>query len=306
MNNKLKKKALGILGPTAAGKTQTAVSLAQLFSGEVVSCDSVQIYKRLNIGSAKPAPEEIKNIPYHLIDIFDPDFQIDAGIYKKMAEEAILNIIDSGKLPIITGGTGMYFNSLYYGFFEGPGRDNEFRKELEKRASLEGLGSLYAEMKKNDAEYSVKVQPNDKRRIIRALEVYHKTGIPFSKIRSCNQKLDLEWFIIGLECDRKILYEKIEERVDQMVQSGLVEETEGIIKDFGAGAFALGCIGYRHALNYIEGKWNFEQFVYNLKLDTRHYAKRQMTWFKKIKEIHWHRIEDWEEIVKAVKLFLSE
>jgi tRNA dimethylallyltransferase len=299
------KKILAVVGPTASGKTRLAIELALAFSGEVVSCDSVQIYKHLNIGSAKPCPEEINDVPFHLLSIFEPDHRPDVGIYKKLAEQSIAEIHKKGKLPVVAGGTGMYFNSIYYGLFRGPGRNDALRKSLRERASRDGTEALYNDLEKCDPETALKVGKKDLLRIIRALEVFYITGSPISSQYKDNKRLDLDWFIIGLDIDRKLLYQNIERRIDNMISAGLVEETKSIMKLYGSNAYALSSIGYRHAVNYISGAWNFNEFLYLLKRDTRHYAKRQITWFKKNKDIHWFNTLSPENIFSSVSEFLS-
>lgn len=297
--------AIAVVGPTGVGKTELAIYLSGELNGEIVSCDSVQLYRFLDIGSAKPSPEERRAVPHHMIDNFDPDYRIDVGIYKSIAERDIIDISARGKIPVITGGTGLYFNSLYYGLISAPSYSAEHRLDLEKRASIEGLGEIYKELQRVDPESAGKILPNDKRRIIRALEVYYLSGVPISKMRETNKKLGLNWYIIGLNRERKDLYELVEARVDKMITDGLIEETRGIINRFGRDAFALGSIGYRHALKYLEGEWNLEVLISQLKQDTRHYAKRQITWFKKNKNVHWYHPDQREFILEDIRKFLS-
>lgn len=298
-------KILGIVGPTASGKTDAALALARLFNGEVVSCDSVQVFKHLDIGSAKPGAGELKGVPYHLIDIFEPVVRADVGEYKKLAERKIIEILDKGRVPIVAGGTGMYFNSLYYGLFAGPGRDNGIRERLLERAGVSPR-ALYDELLVYDPASAARIPPNDLRRIVRALEVYYRTGKPISELHRDNKKLELDWFIAGLDLERKSLYEKIEKRIDQMMGEGLVEETRVIIERYGKEAYALSSIGYRHAVNYISGLWTLDETVCYLKRDTRRYAKRQLTWFKKNRDIHWFEASDFAPIRCSVEKFLSQ
>jgi tRNA dimethylallyltransferase len=293
-------KIIGIVGPTASGKTGIALGLAREFNGEIISCDSVQIFKHLDICSAKPSQSETGKIKYHLIDLIEPDCRIDAGMYKSLAESKILEVLASGQTPIVAGGTGMYFNSLYYGLFSGPGRSDKIRDDLASRQE----DSLYEELVQRDPESAGKIKSGDTRRIVRALEVYYSTGRPISELHRENKKLELNWFIIGLICDRQTLYGRIEKRVDFMIGEGLLKETEDIISKFGKEAYALSSIGYRHASNYLSGVWTYEEFVFFLKRDTRRYAKRQMTWFKKNGDIHWFDILDAEGIKGAVRGFL--
>ncbi len=299
------KAAIAVVGPTGVGKTEIAIYLAGEINGEIVSCDSVQLYRFLDIGSAKPSPEEQSLVSHHMIDEFDPDYRIDVGVYKSLAERDIIDIHSRDKIPLITGGTGLYFNSLYYGLISSPSRSAELRIGLEKRASIKGLGEIYKELQIIDPGSAGKILPNDKRRIIRALEVYYLTGVPISKMKETNKKLGLNWYIIGLNRERKDLYERVEARIDKMIEEGLIEETRGIISKFGREAFALGSIGYRHALKYLDGEWNLEVFLRQLKQDTRHYAKRQITWFKKNKDIHWYHPDQKKIIIEDVKKFLA-
>jgi tRNA dimethylallyltransferase len=296
--------ALAVLGPTAVGKSETAIRLASIFKGEIVSCDSVQVYRFLDIGSAKPAFNERKQVPHHFLDIFDPDFQIDVGIYKNLAEKTILSIQKRRCLPVVTGGTGLYFNSIYYGLSDAPARDEAVREELENKVATEGLEFLYCQLKESDPESAQKILPGDKRRIIRALEVYQIARIPLSRFQSQNKKLPIRWLLIGLTLERKQLYQRIENRVEKMLERGLLQETEAIMQKFGKDAFALGSIGYRHARNFLQGIWTKEEMVENLKKDTRHYAKRQMTWFRKNKDIHWFDVFDFEGVERAARDFL--
>lgn len=294
-------RALAVVGPTAAGKTPLAIELARRFDGEIVSCDSVQIYKHLNIGSAKPGPEELAAARHHMIDLFEPDFRADVGLYKSLAEEAIRDILSRGKLPIVCGGTGLYFNALYYGLFEGPTRDNSIRAELEARFEAGEAPLLYQELRELDPDAASKIEPADKRRIIRALEVIRSAGEPISLLQKKNKKLDLNWFLIGLNMERAELYRRIEARTDAMIDRGLAEETRALAAAFGESAYALGAIGYRHALMFLRGEWNINEFRAQLKQDTRRYAKRQITWFRKISEIHWHTPGELDPLWKELR-----
>ncbi|OHD56484.1 MAG: tRNA (adenosine(37)-N6)-dimethylallyltransferase MiaA [Spirochaetes bacterium GWF1_51_8] len=305
MNPVSKGKIAAIIGPTATGKTSAAVELASRFNGEIVSCDSVQIYRGLDIGSAKPQRADMERVPHHLIDRLDPDTTVDAWKYKTLAEEAILDILSRGRTPFLAGGTGMYFNSLYFGMFEGASRDDKVRKELEERAVRDGLGSLLEELAQIDPDSAVKILPNDKRRIVRALEAYRVTGVPLSRLRENNKKLDLDWLIIGLNMERKTLYARIDNRVDDMLRAGLIAETEALIATYGRDAHALQSIGYRHAAEFLDGRMDLTEMTELLKQDTRHYAKRQLTWFRKVPGVHWFNPGQLEQIGQTVAAFLS-
>ncbi len=268
-----------------------------------MSCDSVQIFKHLNIGSAKPSLEERGIVRHHLVDVFEPDVQIDVRIYKEHAEKAILEIIDRGKIPFVVGGTGMYFNSLYYGLSDAPSRNDEIRSQLEEKANKYGLQSLYEELNRVDKETASKVSLNDKRRIIRALEVYYVSGKTFSEINRSNKKLEANWLLISLFPERAKLYEKINIRVEDMIKNGLVEEVKFIVKKYGENAYALGSIGYKEVLDYLRDKICFEDMKELIKKNTRNYAKRQYTWFKKLGGIKFSP-EDIEAIDNEIKNFI--
>ncbi len=298
-------KILAILGPTAVGKTDLTLNLAGRFSAEIISCDSVQLYQYLDIGSAKPGPDLLVQVPHHLISVFSPDFRINAGIYKQHAETAISSCIDRGILPVLSGGTGMYFNALYYGMFSSQSSDAEVKKSLIDRAEKEGLDTLYEELIRLDPDCRETVMPRDRQRIIRCLEVLTVCGQPLREMQKNNDKLDLDWYLIGLDRDRQELYQRIELRVDQMLDSGLIRETAALSEQFGKDAYALGSIGYRHVLKYLAGEWDQETMVSELKKDTRHYAKRQLTWFRKNPDIHWYHPDDMDRILQDVQGFLT-
>lgn len=302
-------KIVAILGPTAVGKTNISITVARKFNGEVVSCDSVQIYKFLNIGSAKPTSAEQSLAFHHLIDVFSPKHRVNVGEYKRLAEKAIQSILANNRLPIVAGGTGMYFNSLYYGLFEGETRNDDFRAELEAQVDAEGLAFLYSRLNSQDPAASEKIYPNDKYRIIRALEVLHTTGKSITELQKENLKLDLKWHIILLNIDRAILYERINARVDKMIDAGLIEETQALVDEHGANAYALGSIGYKHCLRYLSGEWNKDELIYQLKRDTRRYAKRQLTWFRRLQSAMpsatWYAPSDEERILNDIERFLE-
>lgn len=297
-------KIIAIVGPTASGKSALAFFFARKYDGEIVSCDSVQIFKHLNIGSAKPSEEEKNLVKHHLIDVFEPDVQSDVRIYKELAEKAILDIVNRGKIPFVVGGTGMYFNALYYGLSDAPSRNEEIRKSLEKKAEKYGLELLYDELTKVDKETASKVARNDKRRIIRALEVYYISGKPLSEINKTNKKLEADWLVISLLPDRAKLYEKINMRVEEMIEKGLVDEVKSIVEKYGENAYALGSIGYKETLDYIKGKISFEEMKELIKKNTRNYAKRQYTWFKKFAQSGYSP-EEIDTIDNKIKEFIN-
>ncbi|NPV00799.1 MAG: tRNA (adenosine(37)-N6)-dimethylallyltransferase MiaA [Brevinematales bacterium] len=298
-------KIISIIGPTASGKTSIAVEIASRFNGEIVSCDSVQIYQELNIGSAKPSTEEMRSIPHHLINILSPDTVVDAWKYKELAETVIGDILSRTKIPFLTGGTGMYFNSLYFGMFEGASKDEAIRARIMRRIEKEGSGPAINELKMIDPEIGDKILPNDIRRIVRALEVYYVTGTPISKLHELNRRMELDWLIIGLNPDRKALYERINARVDKMIEQGLIDETAMLMEKYGADAHSLQSIGYRHCVDFLGGKIGRDTMIKMTKQDTRHYAKRQWTWFRKIPAVRWFDPSRTDAIAETVSSFLK-
>lgn len=296
-----KNKILAILGPTASGKTALCVRLAELIPAEIISCDSVQVYKYLDIGSAKPEPLILDRYPHHLISIYEPDQPVNAGMYKKAAEEAIQDCHNREILPMLSGGTGMYFNALYFGMFSLPSSDSGVRQSLLARLEAEGLESLYQELLQKDPCSQSRVMPRDKQRILRNLEVIEVTGRPLSELQQDNERLDLDWLLIGLDLPRDVLYQRINERAEQMLEAGLVEETRRLAERFGKDAPALSAIGYRHALAFLEGRWDWDTLLYELQKDTRHYAKRQLTWFRKNQAIQWFDPSEPGLIIEAVQ-----
>jgi tRNA dimethylallyltransferase len=247
----------------------------------------------------------MKGIPHHLIDILSPDTVVDAWKYKELAEKVIGDILSRAKVPILSGGTGMYFNSLYFGMFEGASRDEIIRARIVQRIENEGTAPVLDELKLIDPEIGDKISPNDTRRIVRALEVYYVTGTPLSKLRELNRKMELDWLIIGLNPDRKALYERINTRVDEMIENGLIEETARLMEKYGSEAHSLQSIGYRHCVEYLNRKIDRESMIAMIKQDTRHYAKRQWTWFRKIPGIRWFDPSHLSTIAETVSSFLE-
>lgn len=300
----IKNKILAIVGPTAVGKTTLTLNLAQHLHSQIISCDSVQIYEDCNIGSAKPTRAELDLVPHHLISKYPPSQRINVAVYKKDAEGIIQTLGNLNIIPIVSGGTGMYFNSLYYGLFSQKSQDRQFRQELELQVEAGGLDKLFEKLCSLDPAAGNNIKARDKVRIIRALEVLHCTGRSIFELQEQNERLDLDWYIIGLNRDRAELYRRIEERVDIMLQQGLISETKTIIEKYGRDAYALGSIGYRHVCQYLNGEFDYDTMVETLKKDTRHYAKRQLTWFHKNKDIHWYHPDDISPVIKAAEEFL--
>lgn len=298
---------IAICGPTASGKTKLSIELAKNMGGEIVSCDSMQIYKYMNIGTAKPTEKEKCDIKHHMIDIVNPDERFSVMEYQKGAMDAIKDILSRNKVPIIVGGTGLYLDSIVNNLrLPKIDFDEEYRKYLEKRAEEEGLDVLYREAYKIDPEATEKISINDKKRIIRILEIYHETGInkTVQNILSKSKESEYDFLIFGLQMNREILYGRINRRVDEMVENGLIEEVEmvkGMYKDFPT---AMQAIGYKEVVEYLKKEITKEEMIEKIKQDTRHYAKRQMTWFNKNKNIIW--LDALDDMQNNIKVILEE
>ncbi len=292
------KKLVVILGPTASGKTELAISLAKKINGEVVSADSRQIYRGFNIGTAKPTREMMKKVKHYLIDIKKPNQIYTAWQYKKDAVEKINKIIERGKIPFLVGGTGLYIKAVVDNLkIPQVEPDLKLRKKLELRIKKEGLKNLYEELIKIDPEAAYIVDPNNPRRVIRALEVALKTKKPFSLQRKKGKPL-FDVLQIGLLPNK----EKIEKRADKMIKAGLVKEVKNLIKTYDKNLPTFDAIGYREIIDYLGGKISLAEAIEKIKKNTWRYAKRQMTWFKKDQRIHWIRSK--KEAEKLIKKFL--
>ncbi len=279
-----------ILGPTASGKTKVSLEIADILKGEIISADSRQIYRFMDIGTAKPGADERNGIPHHLIDIVNPDEYFSAADYSTKAREAIRDVLDRGKEPIVVGGSGLYLRALFKGIFKAPGKDEEFRSRLKQRAEEFGIGSLYKKLEKKDPEAAKRIGPHNLVRIIRALEVYELTGKKISDLQKEGEYPPEEYrFIkIGLKLDRELLYKRIDQRVEQMIEAGLVDEVKNLKeKGYDLRLAPLRTFGYKEIFQYLDGKMPLEQARENIKLETRHYAKRQITWFRKEEAIFW-------------------
>ena len=300
-----KPKVIVIVGPTASGKTALSIELAKIINGEIVSADSMQIYKELNIGSAKPTIEEMQGIEHYMIDIISPECRYSVAEYKKQAENAIEEIISKEKVPIVVGGTGLYVNSLIYGIeYEENKFDENYRNKLMDLAKTEeGLNKLYIDAKKIDKKAMEKISKNDKKRIIRILEIYHQTGKTKTEQEIASRKNDVkyDYKIYGLNTDRQYLYERINKRVDIMIDCGLIEEVKSILTNHQEFSTAMQAIGYKEIVQFLQGKITKEEAIEKIKQETRRYAKRQITWFKRIKNIQWLNSKDnWQKNLNII------
>lgn len=290
-----KEKVIVICGPTASGKTALSIELAKKIDGEVVSCDSMQIYKDMDIGTAKPTKEEMQGIKHYLIDFVSPDERYSVADYKKDAKKAIKEILEKGKTPIVVGGTGLYIDSLIYEIeYQDIKFDETYRKALEEQVEKNGLDMLYEKAKKIDPKAIEKISRNDKKRILRILEIYHATGKNKTEQEKESRKKEVEYDykVYALDWDREKLYERINKRVDIMIEQGLIEEVRKIYKKYEKFPTAMQGLGYKEVVEYIEGNTTKEEMIEKIKQETRRYAKRQLTWFRKNKQTIWLNAQD--------------
>ena len=286
----MKPKVIVIVGPTASGKTFLAIELAKKIDGEIVSCDSMQIYKDMTIGTAKPTLEEQEGIKHHLIDFISPSQRYTVSDYKKDAKRAIEEILGKKKVPIVVGGTGLYAESLIYEIeYPEINTDEEYRKKLEKEAEEYGLENLYLEACKIDSKAMEKISKNDKKRILRVLEIYHETGKTKTELEALSRQNEnlYDYHIFGINYPREQLYERINKRVDIMIDNGLIDEVKTLFSKYNSFPTALQGIGYKEIKEYLDGTLTKKEAIDKIKQESRHYAKRQMTWFKKYKDLIW-------------------
>jgi tRNA dimethylallyltransferase len=297
---------LVLVGPTAIGKTNLSLMLANRYGCEIVSLDSMQVYRHMDIGTAKASKEERGDVVHHLIDIVDPNENYDAARFTADALKAIQGIHGRGKIPILTGGTGLYLRALLHGIFPNVPINEEVRLRLQQRLTAEGCSKLHEELIAIDRISGERINKNDSQRLLRALEIYYASGIPWSKHleeqRRQNPKVIFAHLLqIGLTCDRERLYSRINRRCQQMIDAGLEGEVRNLLAmGYDRSMKSLGSIGYRHMLNYLEGEWSLAEMINLLARDTRRYAKRQYTWFSKVHDLQWFPVNEPERIVKCV------
>lgn len=272
-----------ISGPTACGKTAVSVELAKIINGEIISADSMQVYKYMDIGTAKITEEEKQGIKHYLIDDLYPNEEFSIAVFQKMAKEALSEIYNKEKMPILVGGTGFYVNGLIYDNDFTPGeKDNKMRLELEKEATEKGNEYVHNILMELDPEYAETVHPNNVKRVIRAIEYCRDTGEKFSEYNA-REKMrepayDVKSFILNM--DRDLLYDRIEKRVDIMIKNGLVKEVSNLMEKYPTNLVSMKGLGYKEIIGYLKGEYSLEEAIYILKRDTRHFARRQLTWFK--------------------------
>ena len=304
-----KPKIIVICGATAVGKTSAAIDLARIFNGEIISADSRQIYRYMNIGTAKPAPEQLAEIPHYIVDFIDPDQHFDAGQFAGMAHDIILKLLRKNQLPFVVGGTGLYIKALLNGLFEDNISDTSIRERLKQEAEDYGKTALYERLKKIDPETANRLHPNDIYRIMRALEVFEISGNPISKRHREHRFSELRYRVLklGLYLDREILYKRIDQRVDMMISEGLIDEVRAILKrGYSPDLKSMKAIGYSHLIDYLMGNCSLDKAVSALKRDTRRYSKRQMTWFRADSEINWIKPTEINTAIPLINKFLEK
>lgn len=299
----LPRKVLILVGPTASGKTSVSIELAKLLKGEIISADSRQVYKHLDIGTAKPSALQLSFVKHHFVDMLLPDEDFNAGEFGERGREVIDEIFERTKTPIVVGGSGLYVQSLIDGFFDGPAADKEFREAMERRVSEDKLPELIAELRRVDPVSVQRIDLTKPRRIIRALEVFQATGKPISEHHE-ESKIEITFtpLLFGLEWDRKQLYQRIDQRCDEMIRNGLLEEVEALKKrGYGPYLNALNTVGYAETFDYINGIISYDEMMRLFKQNSRRYAKRQMTWFRKDKRIRWMQMNEGNNFMTTSK-----
>lgn len=280
-----------LTGPTAVGKTKLSISLAKAVGGEIISADSMQVYKYMDIGSAKIRPEEMQGVPHHLVDVLKPEEEFHIVRFQEMAKKAMNEIYAKGRIPILVGGTGFYIQAITREIdFTEAVQEDGYRRELEELAKREGAEALHKMLEKSDPVSAKEIHANNVKRVIRALEFYHQNGTPISahnqEQKEHKSPYNLAYFV--LNAPRELLYERIDQRVDEMLKSGLLDEVETLkARGCHRGMVSMQGLGYKEMLAYLDGEYPLEEAVRILKRDTRHFAKRQLTWFRREKEVIW-------------------
>ncbi|KZS48272.1 tRNA (adenosine(37)-N6)-dimethylallyltransferase MiaA [Paenibacillus glucanolyticus] len=295
MTDESKPKLLVLIGPTAVGKTKMSIELAKEFGCEIISGDSMQVYRGMDIGTAKISADEMEGIPHHLIDIHEPDHPYSVAEFQEQSRRLITEIAGRGKLPFLVGGTGLYVESVCYGYqFSETGADEAFRDEQFRYANENGAEALHRKLADVDPETADRLHPNDLRRVVRALEVFHMTGIPLSaQLAPQTKQSPYDLCLVGLTMDRQMLYNRIEERIDLMLNQGLVDEVVALMdKGYAPGLVSMQGLGYKEIVSHLNGEFSYEEAVVLLKRDTRRFAKRQLSWFRHMKDIEWVDVTD--------------
>jgi tRNA dimethylallyltransferase len=307
----MKDKLLAIIGPTAVGKTKLSIRLAQQFHGEIISGDSMQVYRGMDIGTAKIRAEEQAGIKHYLIDILDPTDEFSVADFQERALQSIKELNQRETLPILAGGTGLYVQAVTHGFqFAEESQNEQIREKWQRFLDQNGPEALHQELTKLDQEYAGQLHPNNSRRVIRALEVLELTGKSMSVYQGeWNNESPFNLVMVGLTMEREKLYQRINARVDQMIEEGLVQEVEGLLeRGVPKTAKALQAIGYKEIIDYLQGEQTKDKAIELLKRNTRRFAKRQLTWFRRMKEIQWFdvtELERWNEHEEIIKQYVA-
>ncbi len=301
-------KAVALFGPTGVGKTALSLKLAQISDAQIISVDSMQVYRYMDIGTAKILPSEQNGIVHHLIDVVNPDEPFTAGDFKRFSEDKIIDIAKQGKTPLLVGGTGFYFSTLINGIVEIPKIDEELRERLRSLLEKRGKQWIFRMLEIIDYELSLKLSMNDSQRVLRGLEVFFGTGRKLSDYykEERNNLDNVSYLKIALNIPRDLLYERINRRVDVMIEAGLENEVRKLLEmGYTRDDWGMKGIGYVEFLDYFDGKCSFQEAVDKIKQNSRHYAKRQLTWFRKMDDVHWYSPNQEEEILSLVKDFLN-
>ncbi|GGM22049.1 tRNA dimethylallyltransferase [Paraliobacillus quinghaiensis] len=293
----MKQPVISVVGPTAVGKTALSVEIAKRFNGEVISGDSMQIYKGMDIGTAKVTSEEKAGIPHYLLDIKTPDQNFSVADFQSEVRHHINKISKRGKLPIIAGGTGLYILAALYDYqFADDKRDDTYHEKIEREIEEQGIEVVYRRLEQIDPEQAKKIHPNNIRRVIRALEVYDRTGVTMTEHHASQSETSpYDPIIIGLEMDRELLYNRINQRVDLMIESGLIDEVFDFYNQGLENSQAMKAIGYKEFIPYFKGTQSLDETISLLKRNSRRYAKRQFTWFKNKMDVHWYEVNPEEK-----------
>lgn len=302
----MKEDLLVIVGPTAVGKTKLSIELARQFCGEIISGDSMQVYCHMDIGTAKASPAERAEVPHHLIDFLDPASSFSVEEFQQLTRKKITQIQERNRLPMLVGGTGLYIQAVTHGYrFPGVEADPDFRQAMNDLAEREGNEALLEKLRKVDPEAAARLHPNNRRRVIRALEVIHTTGQPFSQLVSKENQSPYHLLWIGLTMPREMLYQRIEERVEQMVADGLVDEVARLREmGYNRELQSMQALGYKEIMDYLDGDLSLEEAIDQMKQGTRKYAKRQLSWFRRLKEINWFDVTN-PEIGKEIQQLVA-
>lgn len=306
----LKERLIVIIGPTGVGKTKLSIELAKRFSCEIISGDSMQVYKTMDIGTAKITKEEMNGVPHHLINIKEPTESFSVAEFQQLVRNKISEITNKGKIPMIVGGTGLYIQSVLYDYqFPQAPSDEQFRQQMENTVVEKGKDWLYKQLAQKDPESAKRIHPNNIRRVIRALEVFHCTGKTMSEYEKADKpSLLYETALIGLTMEREQLYERINNRVDEMITNGLVEEVKTLYDQSIRDCQSIQAIGYKELYRYFDGEWTLEKAIEQLKQNSRRYAKRQYTWFRNKMDVQWYdvsKLQTNEKIIEETSRYIE-